>query len=314
MNITKYGISEYCGYGFFVCASYRTPGGFYTNTTIFASSEITTESAQILGWTPDVLYGLQLDTTSDHRIYIVFDSDTGTWKEYFSGMTVNVVKGSYFDKSFLTAAFDADGTPNYCDILSASTPRECTATEFAERVSKYSDEQIKEIVAQLNTLRSSASKWKSKFDAMVKAVKDERAAKEAGLSSLESKLASGVGKYGNESSVEPEKKDDSGCYLTTACMRALSQSFNDDCHELGTLRAFRDAYVKERHPEAVEEYYRVAPKIVAAISQREYSQSIYQKIYEELVLGTLRLIEQNLCEEAYILYRDYSLVLNRTYC
>lgn len=69
--------------------------------------------------------------------------------------------------------------------------------------------------------------------------------------------------------VEPEKKDDSGCYLTTACMRALSQSFNDDCHELGTLRAFRDAYVKERHPEAVEEYYRVAPKIVAAISQRE---------------------------------------------
>lgn len=114
--------------------------------------------------------------------------------------------------------------------------------------------------------------------------------------------------------VEPEKKDDSGCYLTTACMRALSQSFNDDCDELGTLRAFRDAYVKERHPEAVEEYYRVAPKIVAAISQREDSQSIYQKIYEELVLGTLRLIEQNLCEEAYTLYRDYSLVLNRTYC
>ena len=200
MNITKYGISEYCGYGFFVCASYRTPGGFYTNTTIFASSEITTESAQILGWTPDVLYGLQLDTTSDHRIYIVFDSDTGTWKEYFSGMTVNVVEGSYFDKSFLTAAFDADGTPNYCGIVSVSPPRGCTATEFAERVSKYSDKQIEEFVAQLNTLRSSAPKWKSKFDAMVKVVKDERAAKEAGLSSVESKLASGFGKYGNNSS------------------------------------------------------------------------------------------------------------------
>ena len=313
MNITKYGISEFCGYGFFVCASYRTPGGFYTNTTIFASSEITTESAQILGWTPDVLYGLQLDTTSDHRIYIVFDSDTGTWKEYFSGMTVNVVADSYC-LAQRQYRFDVDSMPNYCDILTVSRPWRCNATEFAEGVSKYSDKQIKEIVAQLNTLRSSASKWKSKFDAMVKAVKDERAAKEAGLSSLESKLASGVGKYGNESSVEPEKKDDSGCYLTTACMRALSQSFNDDCDELGTLRAFRDAYVKERHPEAVEEYYRVAPKIAAAISQREDSQSIYQKIYEELVLGTLRLIEQNLCEEAYTLYRDYSLVLNRTYC
>ena len=199
MNVTKYGISEYCGYGFFVCASYRTPGGFYTNTTIFASSEITTESAQILGWTPDVLYGLQLDTTSDHRIYIVFDSDTGTWKEYFSGMTVNVVADSYC-LAQRQYRFDVDSMPNYCDILTVSRPWRCNATEFAEGVSKYSDEQIKEIVAQLNTLRSSASEWKSKFDAMVKAVKDERAAKEAGLSSVESKLASGFGKYGNNSS------------------------------------------------------------------------------------------------------------------
>ena len=314
MNITKYGIADYCGYGVFYYGYYSKCTGFYTYISIVARSEITTETRQDLQWIPSVLQGLKLGATSRNPIYVVFDSDTGTWKEYFSGMTVNLAKThSLKDSLGSIGSFNADVRRDFCDILSVSTPRECNATEFAEGVSKYSDEQIKEIVAQLNTLRSSASEWKSKFDAMVKAVKDERAAKEAGLSSLESKLASGVGKYGNESSVEPEKKDDSGCYLTTACMRALSQSFNDDCHELGTLRAFRDAYVKERHPEAVEEYYRVAPKIVAAISQREYSQSIYQKIYEELVLGTLRLIERNLCEEAYTLYRDYSLVLNRTY-
>ena len=28
--------------------------------------------------------------------------------------------------------------------------------------------------------------------------------------------------------VEPEKKDDSGCYLTTACMRAKSARFDDN--------------------------------------------------------------------------------------
>lgn len=195
MNITKYGIFRYCGYGFFIY-DLSGPSRFDTNITIVARSQITTESAQRLEWTPDALYGLQLGATNDNPIYVVFDSDTGTWKEYFSGMTVNLAY-SYSGRQY---QFDVDSTPNYCDVLSVSTLWECNATAFAGGVSKYSDEQIKEIVAQLNTLRSSASKWKSKFDAIVKAVKDERAAKEAGLSSVESKLASGFGKYGNNSS------------------------------------------------------------------------------------------------------------------
>lgn len=182
---------------FFIRGSSGSRSRFVTNRTIVARSKITTESAQRLEWTPDALYGLQLDATNYNPIYVVFDSDTGTWKEYFSGMTVNLVADSY---SYYQHQFDVDSTPNYCDVLSVSTPRECNATAFAEGVSKYSDKQIKEIVSQLNTLSSSASKWKSKFDAMVKAVKDERAVKEAGLSSVESKLASGFGKYGNNSS------------------------------------------------------------------------------------------------------------------
>lgn len=201
MNITKYGISEYCGYGVFYYGYYSKCTGFYTCISIVARSEITTATGQDLQWIPGVVQGLKLGATSHNPIYVVFDSDTGTWKEYFSGMTVNLAKTHSLKDSFGDFySFDADRTPDFCDILSVSTPRECNATEFAEGVSKYSDEQIKEIVAQLNTLRSSASEWKSKFDAVVKAVKDERAAKEAGLSSVESKLASGFGKYGNNSS------------------------------------------------------------------------------------------------------------------
>lgn len=196
MNITKYGVSQYCGYGFSIHDLYGR-SRFDTNITIVARSKITTESAQRLEWTPDALYGLQLGATNYIPIYVVFDSDTGTWKEYFSGMTVNLVAYSYSGHQY---QFDVDSTPNYCDVLSVPTPWECNATAFAGGVSQYSDKQIKEIVSQLNTLSSSASKWKSKFDAIVKAVKDERAVKEAGLSSVESKLASGFGKYGNNSS------------------------------------------------------------------------------------------------------------------
>lgn len=114
--------------------------------------------------------------------------------------------------------------------------------------------------------------------------------------------------------VEPEKKDDSGCYLTTACIRALNTSFDDDCYELTTLRKFRDTFVKKEHPEAVREYYDVAPKIVESISRRPDSQKIYCKIYEDLVLGTLRLIEEGSSEDAYSLYRNYSMNLASDYC
>lgn len=114
--------------------------------------------------------------------------------------------------------------------------------------------------------------------------------------------------------VEPEKKDDSGCYLTTACIRVLNDTFDDNCDELTTLRLFRDTYVKAHHPEAIDEYYQVAPKIVSAISQRTDSQSVYQKIYSELVLGTLRLIRGEQYDEAYKLYRTYSLKLFQAYC
>lgn len=256
MNITKYGISEYCGYGFFVRGSYGTRSGFYTNGRIVARSQITTESEQILKWTPAVLLdGLPLDATHRCRIYIVFDSETGTWKEYFSGMTVNVAPDPYSvakfqrdvfnldrkDSGWKRGVFDVDSTPLYCDILSVSTPRECNATEFAKGVSEYSDKQIKEIVAQLNTLRSSASEWKSKFDAMVKAVKDERAAKEAGLSSVESKLASGFGKYGNNSSggTQEEKLQWIKQGRCAFCGGEFKGLFSKVCRECGKAKNYR---------------------------------------------------------------------------
>lgn len=113
--------------------------------------------------------------------------------------------------------------------------------------------------------------------------------------------------------VDPDKKDDSGCYLTTACMRAKSDQFDDNCEELSTLRRFRDTYVKDKHPGSIQDYYVKAPVIVEMIGRREDSQEIYLRMYEELVLGTMKLIDQARYEDAFNLYRDYSVTLYDKY-
>lgn len=114
--------------------------------------------------------------------------------------------------------------------------------------------------------------------------------------------------------IEPEKKDDSGCYLTTACMRAKSARFDDNCEELSILRKFRDTYVKDYHPETIQEYYEKAPLIVKKIGEQDESQTIYVRMYRELVIGTLSLIKKGRNEEAFDLYKEYCDSLYNKYC
>lgn len=67
-------------------------------------------------------------------------------------------------------------------------------------------------------------------------------------------------KYFKQDKREPgAKKDDEGCFFTTACVEA--RGLPDDCEALETLRAFRDACLANRPDgrEAIAEYYRMAP-------------------------------------------------------
>ncbi|MDO4631003.1 MAG: hypothetical protein Q4A82_01755 [Corynebacterium sp.] len=105
-----------------------------------------------------------------------------------------------------------------------------------------------------------------------------------------------------------------GCYLTTACVSALRDDFRDDCAELTTLRMFRDTYVRENHPENITKYYATAPHIVAAIDGRDDAQAIYTKMYQDLVLATINLIEQGNLEQAFVLYKSYGDELQAQYC
>lgn len=100
-----------------------------------------------------------------------------------------------------------------------------------------------------------------------------------------------------------------GCFLTTACVAA--RGLPDTCAELQMLRAFRDgvlAHMPDGQDE-IAEYYRIAPGIVAAINQREDAGQIWDRIYEELVMPCVRMIHEGKDEEAYRLYKAYTLSL-----
>lgn len=103
-----------------------------------------------------------------------------------------------------------------------------------------------------------------------------------------------------------------GCYLTTTCVEA--RGLPDDCHELTTLRRFRDEYVRGRpQGEAlVAEYYDRAPALVATISARPDGKQIFEGIYAEITQAVQH-IEHNELEAAFELYVATAQRLNDTY-
>ena len=104
-----------------------------------------------------------------------------------------------------------------------------------------------------------------------------------------------------------------GCYLTSACM--VSKCLPDDCYELETLRNYRDTWLKstEEGLAVIAEYYAIAPKIVEAIDKREDSNSIYDMLYEQMVLPCVKFIEEKKYQETLELYRSLTLKLREEY-
>ena len=99
--------------------------------------------------------------------------------------------------------------------------------------------------------------------------------------------------------------DTSGCFLTSACVEA--KGLPDDCYELTTLRKFRDEYLAKQECGACEiaHYYHVAPGIVERIKAGENAIAVFEKIYEELVVPCVKLIEDGQLEKAHEKYRGY---------
>lgn len=104
-----------------------------------------------------------------------------------------------------------------------------------------------------------------------------------------------------------------GCFLTSACTEA--RGLPDDCYELTTLRAFRDGYMKSLPQGQADicEYYHIAPAIVDKIHTLPNAQEIFDKIYTELVLPCVKMIQLGKNKAAYLKYRDYVHLLQMQY-
>ena len=103
------------------------------------------------------------------------------------------------------------------------------------------------------------------------------------------------------------------CFLTTAC--TLSKGLSDNCLELNVLRRFRDETLikKPEGLEAVEEYYKIAPKIVNLVNQRRDYAQIWSLVYQD-VKKAVSLVLSGSFDEAFEHYKEMTLSLkNITY-
>ena len=93
-----------------------------------------------------------------------------------------------------------------------------------------------------------------------------------------------------------------GCYITTACCKLYDKP--DDCHELQTMRKFRDEFVRVKYPEAVADYYATAPGIVAAIEARKDADKIWAHFYNDYLVPAVSYAHAGEYEAAYEIYVD----------
>lgn len=105
--------------------------------------------------------------------------------------------------------------------------------------------------------------------------------------------------------------EEGGCFLTSACTMAKNRP--DDCFELTTLRNYRDGWVKLNHPEDIRDYYITAPKLVQKIRTQPDAITIWENLYESLVLPCVEYITHNQFEKAYSLYKNTTLRLADIY-
>ena len=103
-----------------------------------------------------------------------------------------------------------------------------------------------------------------------------------------------------------------GCFLTTACVEYMGKA--DDCHELTTLRNFRDNFMRANQTlsELVDEYYRIAPQIVEEINKKPNKESYYKHIFA-VVRRCVDLIANGKNNEAVLEYQDMVLTLKQEF-
>lgn len=92
------------------------------------------------------------------------------------------------------------------------------------------------------------------------------------------------------------------CFITTAVCKTMDKP--DDCYELNAFRSFRDHYLSctEQGKALIEEYYTIAPAIVAYLNLCTEHQLKYRQLWSDYLLPCLQAIEESRyadCERTY---------------
>ena len=113
--------------------------------------------------------------------------------------------------------------------------------------------------------------------------------------------------------MHPKDSSVGSCFITTATCKA--RNLPDDCHELTTLRAFRDSYMKKEPcmRAEVEEYYKIAPVICSNIDKLENSDEIYNSIREKYLHAAVSAVDNNQLQEAHDIYKQMVLDLKEKF-
>lgn len=95
-----------------------------------------------------------------------------------------------------------------------------------------------------------------------------------------------------------------GCFITTACMKAMQKTFDDKCHELEALRDLRDNYIQHLPvgKEIIEAYYLFAPEIVKRIESFDNAAEIWAGLYETFISTCVRYVDEGQYKKAYLTY------------
>jgi hypothetical protein len=97
------------------------------------------------------------------------------------------------------------------------------------------------------------------------------------------------------------RQEEDNCFITTACVRHYN--LPDNCHQLQTLRSFRDNYLRlqKNGNELIQQYYSNAPSLVKKLNRHPNKDTLFKKIFHQINVACV-LIEKKENAKAKKLY------------
>ncbi len=104
-------------------------------------------------------------------------------------------------------------------------------------------------------------------------------------------------------------------FLSTATATCNALEKGDDCDELMLMRRFRDC-MRERYEivdDLINEYYRIAPKLVVKIDNEINGKLRYEQLWKYYIKNSIYLIKEKQFYEATVVYINMVQELSKIY-